>query len=114
MMQRVKDSSASRGETITCRAGCGACCRQYVPVSDMEARALAALLGACRRIAKHVCARASPGRGAAAQGRHVGPAGARGRILPSEHMPLVVNYFHLGIPCPFLEDEACSIIRTGR
>lgn len=110
MMQRVKDASAGRGETITCRAGCGACCRQYVPVSDLEARALAALL---ERMPEDRQARVRA-RFADAEAR-LREAGmwdrlARGgRMLPSEHMPLVVNYFHLGIACPFLEDEACSI-----
>src|SRR4051812_25330059 len=29
------------GKAISCRAGCGACCRQVVPVSESEARAIA-------------------------------------------------------------------------
>lgn len=110
MMQRVKNDSAQRGETITCRAGCGACCRQYVPISDMEARALAALM---QRMPEERQARVRA-RFAEAEARlrEVGMWDRLvrgGRILASEHMKLVVDYFHLGIPCPFLEDEACSI-----
>lgn len=110
MMERVKDASAARGETITCRAGCGACCRQYVPISDMEARALAGLL---ERMPEDRQARVRA-RFADAEAR-LREAGMwdrltqGGRVLASEHMQLVINYFHLGIPCPFLEDEACSI-----
>jgi Fe-S-cluster containining protein len=110
MMQRVKDVSAARGETITCRAGCGACCRQYVPISDMEARALAELL---ERMPEDRQARVRA-RFAEAETR-LREAGLwdrlaeGGRMLPSEHVPLVQNYFHLGVACPFLEDEACSI-----
>lgn len=110
MMQRVKNASAGRGETITCRAGCGACCRQYVPISDMEARALAELV---ERMPADRQARVRA-RFADAEAR-LREAGMwdrltrGGRVLASEHTELVVNYFFLGIPCPFLEDEACSI-----
>jgi Fe-S-cluster containining protein len=110
MMRRVKDESLARGETITCKAGCGACCRQYVPVSDMEARALGALV---ERMPPERQARVRA-RFAEAETR-LRDAGMwerqtqGGRILASEHMRLVVDYFFLGIPCPFLEDEACSI-----
>ena len=110
MMQRVQDASATRDETITCRAGCGACCRQYVPVSDMEARALAELV---QRMPEDRQARVRA-RFAEAEAR-LREAGywerltRGGRLLPSEHLPMVEGYFHLGIPCPFLEDEACSI-----
>ncbi len=35
-----------RGETVSCRAGCGACCRQIVPVSEIEAHHLKELVDA--------------------------------------------------------------------
>ncbi len=110
MMQRVKDASAERGETISCRAGCGACCRQFVPISDLEARALAQML---ERMPEDRQARVRA-RFADAEAR-LREAGMwdrmthGGRILKSEHIQLVQNYFFLGIACPFLEDEACSI-----
>ena len=37
-------SVEQHGKKISCRAGCGACCRQPVPVSLTEARRLAALV----------------------------------------------------------------------
>lgn len=110
MMQRVKAASAERGETVTCRAGCGACCRQYVPLSDMEARALVEVV---ERMPEDRQARVRA-RFAEAEAR-LREAGmwdritVGGRIRNDEHMELVVNYFFLNIPCPFLEDEACSI-----
>src|SRR4051812_14358280 len=33
----VEDALAD-GETISCKKGCGACCRQLVPISQVEAR----------------------------------------------------------------------------
>jgi Fe-S-cluster containining protein len=110
MMQRVKDASAARGETITCRAGCGACCRQYVPISDMEARALVQLLASMPEDRQaRVRARFAE---AEARLREAGlwdRLAQGGRMRASEHRPISEGYFHLGIPCPFLEDEACSI-----
>ena len=109
-MQRVENESAARGETITCRAGCGACCRQNVPISDMEARALAALI---ERMPEDRQARVRA-RFAEAEAR-LRDAGIwdrlKGGVLVknSAHKELVLDYFLLGIACPFLEDEACSI-----
>ncbi len=110
MMQRVKDASAARDETITCRAGCGACCRQYVPISDMEARALAGLLEHMPEDRRaRVRARFAEAEARLREAGMWDRLTRGGRILASEHVTLVVDYFHLGIPCPFLEDEACSI-----
>src|SRR5438046_421758 len=36
----------AQGRTISCKAGCGACCRQLVAVSVVEAKALADLVAA--------------------------------------------------------------------
>lgn len=110
VMQRVEKASAARGETVTCRAGCGACCRQNVPLSGTEARALAALI---ERMPEDRRARVLA-RFAQAEAR-LRDAGIwerlRGGVLVknSAHEALVLNYFPLGIACPFLEDESCSI-----
>ena len=34
-------SVEDKGKTISCKAGCGACCRQLVPISETEAQAIA-------------------------------------------------------------------------
>lgn len=110
IMRRIENKSAARGEAITCRAGCGACCRQNIPVSDMEARALVALIERMPED-RQVRVRA---RFAEAEAR-LRDAGIwerlRGGVGPknSAHQTLVTGYFPLGIPCPFLEDESCSI-----
>src|SRR3954447_27083208 len=38
--------SAANGRPLSCKAGCGACCKQLVPVSRIEARRLAEVLDA--------------------------------------------------------------------
>jgi Fe-S-cluster containining protein len=98
------------GETVSCARGCGACCRQLVPISPAEAAAIRELvegLPAERRATIE-------GRFARARER-LSRAGFLERLLGT--LPLDagaydrfgLDYFHLGIPCPFLEDESCSI-----
>ncbi len=96
---------AAAGRAVTCRAGCGACCRQIVPVSPSEARGLAALVAAL-----------PPGRRAAIEARFAAARAAgealfaRTRALGSAALDDIgLAYFGLGIACPFLEAEACSI-----
>jgi Fe-S-cluster containining protein len=103
--------AAAQGREITCGAGCGACCRQPVPVGEDEARALALLVDQMPR-ARRDAVRA---RFDAALSR-LESAGLleQVRAFPSlesseERSRVGREYFRLGIPCPFLEQEACSI-----
>ena len=98
------------GHKVSCRAGCGACCRQLVPMSETEAyhvRDLVEALPEPRRSEIRV-------RFDAARRRLV-ESGVLDRLVnfrPSgeeETRRLGVDYFKLGIPCPFLEAESCSI-----
>lgn len=102
---------ARQGKRISCCAGCGACCRQLVPISEPEARHLAA-----------VVARMNPERRAEIERRfaHVlkelERSGLLDRLPHADQLPdepsraeLGMTYFALGLPCPFLENESCSI-----
>jgi Fe-S-cluster containining protein len=98
------------GKTISCRAGCGACCRQLVPISGAEAHHLAQLVAALPEL------RQSQGRARFAKaGETLAKAGLLeqlhnpGPASGKELRPVGLAYFALGIPCPFLEDESCSI-----
>lgn len=42
MLSQVAREADAAGYPISCKAGCGACCRQMVPVSIFEAEALGA------------------------------------------------------------------------
>src|SRR6185436_5816495 len=93
--------AAEAGRTISCRKGCGACCRQLVPISRTEGEALLALIEAMpseRR--KAVRARFAAAEAAIVQ------AGLAERGARSDR-EMSVAYFALRVPCPFLEEESC-------
>ena len=107
----AEDASRQSGKTISCKAGCGACCRQLVPLSETEASFLARLVAGMprdrrrkieRRFSKAVAALSRAGmlEGLDDAWRSTGEA---------EQEQLSLDYFHLGIACPFLEDESCGI-----
>src|SRR5882762_9240912 len=96
-------AEAEKGMAISCRKGCGACCRQLVPVSRTEGERLLQLvetMPAERR-------RALSTRFSAAEAA-IDRAGLKERGQRSDR-ELSAAYFALRIPCPFLEDESCSI-----
>jgi Fe-S-cluster containining protein len=99
-----------QGERISCRKGCGACCRQPVQVSETEARALARLVEAMpeprraevrARFADTI--RRLDDAGLLDYLRHPNP------VAGPEVLTLGIAYFRLGLACPFLEEESCSI-----
>jgi len=105
----VKEAEA-RGEKISCKDGCGACCSQLVPLAEAEARRLSALLERLpepRR--RNVRARF------AAANRRLEAAGLLGRLQHAdrwsdgEGRSIGLAYLRQGIPCPLLEEASCSI-----
>jgi Fe-S-cluster containining protein len=109
---QVTDLATSAAEAaglrISCAKGCGACCRQMVPVSPVEARHLAAVVHAMppERAAavreKFAAARARMAEAGAI------PAGHPDNDKPA-YREYGLAYFRAGVPCPFLEEESCSI-----
>lgn len=109
LVERANQLEILAGRTISCCAGCGACCRQMVPLSPPEAFHLMdvidsfeperrqAVLGRFERIVDQLDAR-----------------GMIGRLLDPQDtgeatLPVAREYFMLGLACPFLVDESCSI-----
>lgn len=99
----------AEGLEISCKKGCGACCRQMVPIGPDEARHLADLVDAMpperqeavrQRFAEAIHRLETSG--LSLDG--VGP-----NADPEMYRETVLGYFRLGIACPFLEDESCSI-----
>jgi Fe-S-cluster containining protein len=98
------------GEKITCKAGCGACCRHLVAISEVEARAIGRLIESLPEPRRAQI----KGRFAAAHKR-LEEAGLLTQLEEPEKWTdggydrLTKDYFKLGIACPFLEEESCTI-----
>ena len=102
--------ATSDGKTITCAPHCGACCRQMVPITYSEARLLVEwMIDLPEERRMELMARFD-----AAVARMEG-SGLLQRLHAYRHgdqdtlRQLGSDYFDLHIPCPFLEDESCSI-----
>ena len=95
--------AAEAGKTISCRKGCGACCRQLVPVSRTEGERLLQLVDGMPAERREILR----ARFAAAEAA-IDAAGLKERAGRSDR-DLSTAYFALRVPCPFLEDESCSI-----
>lgn len=101
----------AQDEKVSCSKGCGACCRQLVPISVVEARAIAALVREMDEPRRsQVLARFEEAC------RRMEAAGLTERLRDfsriasaEEMMRFGLDYFYLGVPCPFLEEESCSI-----
>ena len=108
----------SEGKKISCKAGCGACCRQAVPISEVEVYQIAELVEAMPEPRRSVIKqRFADG---VAHFKKVGwfdkmnSFHAPSQVLPTKEdakraIGVAMEYFYEGVPCPFLEDESCSI-----
>jgi Fe-S-cluster containining protein len=110
IVARAVAGTEGRGEAISCRKGCGACCRQVVPVSQPEARQIQQLLEklpAARRA--ELERRFADARERLAQTDLAERMAHADRLDDTQRQSLAVDYFRMGVACPFLEDESCSI-----
>ncbi len=100
----------NEGKDISCKAGCGACCRQLVPISEAEAHEL-------RWVIENL-----PEPRQSEIRRRFDDAGDRLKQISfferleksaegteSDYLNIVREYFTQQIACPFLENESCSI-----
>jgi Fe-S-cluster containining protein len=103
-------AAAEAGKAISCRKGCGACCRQLVPISRTEGERLIALIEAMpepRREA--VVARFADGAAALERAGLASTLLDPGKRAGRSERDLSIAYFAQHIACPFLEEESCSI-----
>ena len=102
------------GQTVSCRKGCAACCRMLVPISPAEAfalanridrsdgseriRLLAELDSANQRLAQDGLLK-----------KLVELSESTEPVTDEAIEPLNRAYYALRMPCPFLDNEVCSI-----
>jgi Fe-S-cluster containining protein len=100
----------ARGGKISCCKGCGACCRQLVPISDVEARFIADLVESLPEPRRsRVQARFDDAVKRLAEAGLLEKLRQPQRWYREGYREFGLEYFGHGISCPFLEDEACSI-----
>jgi len=99
-----------KGKSISCKAGCGACCKQPVPVTLLEVEHLNLVV---RKMPEK---RQQRVRAAFAHHlRAVAEAGLLDRLYNTANLEseqryqLAKDYFDLGLECPFLENQSCGI-----
>lgn len=98
------------GRAISCRKGCGACCRQPVPITESEAVAIAELVAALPEPKQsEVRARFERALERLAVAGLLDELRQPDKLGDADLAPLSRAYFELGIACPFLEAESCSI-----
>lgn len=103
-----------QGHAIQCGPRCGACCRQLVPVSPPEAADLKRVVSGLEPAHRErVLARFAETRERLANAgmleRLKAPSPVAEDGARQARRTLGLDYFGLGIPCPFLEEESCSI-----
>jgi Fe-S-cluster containining protein len=111
LIQGVTAQLAEAGHAVSCKAGCGACCRQIVPLSVFEAETLTAWIRSLPESQQEQLA----------QRFHqallkLAAAGIIDRLVDGDWLAdtgsarqLGLDYLYARVPCPFLEDESCSI-----
>ena len=110
IVARAVHATEANGQAISCRKGCGACCRQVVPVSQPEARQIAELVANLPEPRRSVVeSRFAAAREQLARTDLPRRMAHADELDDTTRQSLAVDYFRQGIACPFLEDESCSI-----
>lgn len=98
------------GRSISCRAGCGACCRQLVPIGEAEARMIRDLVASLPEPRQsQIRARFAEALRRLDAAGLLTPLRDRADWDHARRREVGLAYFRQGVPCPFLEDESCSI-----
>lgn len=111
VMEAAARGAQREQRLISCGPGCGACCRQLVPVGEAEAFYLKGMLDGLEEDRR---ARIQERFGIAQQ--ELRNSGLLDDLRSADKIQardgrreIGLRYFRLGIPCPFLEDESCGI-----
>ena len=109
--------AAAAGQRISCRIGCAACCRMLVPLSAPEAFALREYIEQLptdrRTLLLNRLSDTKDRLKREDLWDQLNDVAEASRPLPDEDLdPINQSYYALRIPCPFLENEMCSIYES--
>lgn len=103
-------AAEENGLEISCKKGCGACCRQAVPLAEVEIYQIARLVEnlpeprrtEIKRKFEEGCRRFHENGWFERLDNYA-------HLSIQERGQIIKDYFYEGVACPFLEDESCSI-----
>ncbi len=108
LIELAKQREVQKGAKVSCQKGCGVCCSQLVPLSPPEAFYLADYVRSLPPERKEALEKRF--RAIKETMKDRGLMEKLEKIEdPGEHKVLGGEYFQMGLPCPFLEDNSCSI-----
>ncbi len=112
--QLEEDRAREKGESVSCRKGCAACCRMLVPLSVPEAFVLEASIERLPEDQRlHRKARLQDAKDRLQKSGLLKQlqAVSESATPPTDETfePLNQAYYALRMPCPFLEEEQCGI-----
>jgi Fe-S-cluster containining protein len=100
--------AGQEGRRLSCRPGCGACCCQLVPLAPAEAFYLVSRLLALPVLdRKPILQRFQSIENTLSETGLLARIGSLGET--GDDTPVARDYFRLGLSCPFLADQSCSI-----
>lgn len=112
----ASEHANEQGKSVTCERGCAACCRHLIPISVIEARALADLVSSMPPEKKaRVKARFASAIARMEAAGMLDKDAPKGRFALTAREPeaswanVSRRYFELWVDCPFLENETCVI-----
>jgi Fe-S-cluster containining protein len=110
IVQSAVQAARAQGHSISCKNGCGACCRQLVPIPPTEAHRIRDLVNELPEPRRsEIQARFTEARRRLQHANLLEDLLDLGAVSKERRTPLALDYFRQGIPCPFLEEESCSI-----
>lgn len=109
LVQRANAVEEQAGRAISCRAGCGACCRHMVPVSIPEALAIVNVIDGLEHERRTVVLKRFGAAVSVFEQRQMIDRLLDPTLTNDPFLPISREYFELQIACPFLEDESCGI-----
>jgi Fe-S-cluster containining protein len=104
------ENARAEGLAVSCKKGCGACCRQLVPIAQIEAHRLRDLVEDMPEPRRStIRTHFEKARLRLEKSNLLEKLRDPGSLRDGEARPFGMDYFHQSIPCPFLEDGSCSI-----
>ncbi len=109
LVRRACERETKEGRSVSCKAGCGVCCYQMVPLSPPEAIWISKLVDHLEKSKEPGLADRFDNIAKRLQG-----LGMVEDLLDPDYsddvaLDIARKYFSLKIPCPFLYDDSCSI-----